>query len=70
MIEDMYKIMALADYEDRFVIPTTHREQVEDAYDLKGGCGFTDGNGCSTGVSKGSLFGGAKKPLKMPKEVM
>ena len=69
MIEDMYKIMALADYEDRFVIPTTHREQVEDAYDLKGGCGFTDSNGCSTGISKGSLFGGSKKPLRMPEEI-
>ncbi len=69
VIEDMYKIMALADYEDRFVIPTTHREQVEEAYDLRGGCGFTDGNGCSTGISKGSLFGGSKKPLKMPEEV-
>jgi nitrate reductase beta subunit len=68
-IEDMYKIMAIADYEDRFVIPTTHREQVEDAYDLKGGCGFTDSNGCSTGTSKGSLFGGSKRPLKMPTEV-
>ncbi|MHA6323814.1 nitrate reductase subunit beta [Roseivivax sp. CAU 1753] len=70
VIEDMYKIMALADYEDRFVIPTTHREQVEEAYDLRGGCGFTDTNGCSTGTSKGSLFGGSKKPLKMPTEVM
>ncbi|SMH50389.1 nitrate reductase subunit beta [Maritimibacter sp. HL-12] len=70
VIEDMYKIMALADYEDRFVIPTTHREQVEEAYDLRGGCGFTDGNACSTGTSKGSLFGGSKKPLKMPTEVM
>ncbi len=69
MIEDMYKIMALADYEDRFVIPTTHREQVEVAYDIKGGCGFTDGNGCSPGISKGSLFGGSKKPLRMPSEV-
>ncbi len=69
VIEDMYKIMALADYEDRFVIPTTHREQVEDAYDLRGGCGFTDSNGCSTGTSKGSLFGGSSKPLKMPTEV-
>ena len=69
MIEDMYRIMALADYEDRFVIPTTHREQVEEAYDLRGDCGFTDGNGCSTGVSKGSLFGGSKKPLRMPQEV-
>ena len=66
VIEDMYKIMALADYEDRFVIPTTHREQVEDAHDLSGGCGFTDSNGCSTGISGGSLFGGSKKPLKMP----
>ena len=70
VIEDMYKIMALADYEDRFVIPTTHREQVEEAYDLKGGCGFTDSNGCSTGTSKGSLFGGSKRPLKIPTEAM
>ena len=70
MIEDMYKIMALADYEERFVIPTTHREKVEEAYDIKGGCGFTDGNGCSPGISKVSLFGGAPKTLKMPTEVM
>ena len=69
VIEDMYKVMALADYEDRFVIPTTHREQVEEAYTLRGGCGFTDGNGCSTGISRTSLFGGAKKPLRMPEEV-
>jgi nitrate reductase / nitrite oxidoreductase, beta subunit len=69
-IEDMYKIMALADYEDRFVIPTTHRETVEEAYDLRGGCGFTDGNGCSPGISEGSMFGGKKKKktLIMPSE--
>lgn len=69
MIEDMYQIMALADYEDRFVIPTTHREQVEEAYDLRGECGFTDTNGCSPGKSKVSLFGGSNRPLKMPEEV-
>jgi len=68
IIEDMYKIMALADYEDRFVIPTTHREQVEHAYDLKGGCGFTDSNGCSTGMSKVSLFGGSMKTFKIKLE--
>ena len=70
VIEDMYKIMAIADYEDRFVIPTTHRETVEEAYDLRGGCGFTDGNGCSTGISKGTLFGGKgkKKTLTLPSE--
>ncbi|MFV0473960.1 MAG: nitrate reductase subunit beta, partial [Pikeienuella sp.] len=69
VIEDMYRIMAIADYEDRFVIPTTHREQVEEAYDIRGGCGFTDTNGCSPGASKASLFGGSRKPLKMPEEV-
>ena len=59
-IEEMYRIMALADYEDRFVVPTTHREDVEDAYDLRGDCGFTDSNGCSAGSSGGKLFGSRK----------
>ena len=69
LIEDMYKILALADYEDRFVIPTAHREMAEDAMDIRSGCGFTDGNGCSTGISKGSLFGGkGKKAFTFPEE--
>ncbi|HJS76707.1 MAG TPA: nitrate reductase subunit beta [Burkholderiales bacterium] len=66
-VEDMYRTMAIANYEDRFVIPTTHREYAENAYDLRGSCGFTFGNGCSDGVTETSLFGGRKKrtiPLK------
>jgi len=59
-IDDMYKIMALADYEDRFVVPTAHREMAEDAYDLRSGCGFTDTNQCSTGTGGGKLFGSRK----------
>ncbi|CAK0765394.1 nitrate reductase A subunit beta [Azospirillaceae bacterium] len=56
-VESMYKIMALANYEDRFVIPTTHREYAEDAFHLRGSCGFSFGNGCSDGISKDvSLF--------------
>ncbi|MCB1537633.1 MAG: nitrate reductase subunit beta [Rhodospirillales bacterium] len=47
MVEDMYKIMALANYEDRYVIPTGHREETLDAYGESGGCGFSFGNGCS-----------------------
>ena len=31
-IEEMYQLMAIANYEDRFVIPTAHRETGEDAY--------------------------------------
>ncbi|MCW5722429.1 MAG: nitrate reductase subunit beta [Devosia sp.] len=56
MIEDMYRYMAIANYEDRFVIPSSHREIGEDAYDLRGSCGFTFGNGCSDGNSKVDLF--------------
>ncbi|HRO15947.1 MAG TPA: nitrate reductase subunit beta [Paracoccus sp. (in: a-proteobacteria)] len=68
-IEEMYDLLAIADYEDRFVIPTTHRELVEDAYDLRSGCGFTDGNGCSSGSSGKSLFGGAKR-FRAPTEFL
>src|SRR5690606_4116850 len=39
-IEEMYKVMALAAYEDRYVIPTAHREFEEDAYVLRGSSGF------------------------------
>jgi nitrate reductase beta subunit len=66
-VEDMYQVMAIANYEDRFVIPTTHREYAENAFDVRGGCGFSFGNGCSDGVSQTSLFGGSKRrtiPIK------
>jgi nitrate reductase beta subunit len=66
-VEEMYHVMAIANYEDRFVIPSTHREYAENTFDMKGGCGFSFGNGCSDGVSNSSLFGGSKKrtiPIK------
>jgi nitrate reductase / nitrite oxidoreductase, beta subunit len=66
--EDMYRVMAIANYEDRFVIPSTHREYAENAFNVRGGCGFTFGNGCSEGVTETSLFGSEKKrtiPIKV-----
>ena len=66
-VEEMYRIMAIANYEDRFVIPSTHREYAEDAYELRGGCGFSFGNGCSDGATQPSLFGGGRRrtvPIK------
>jgi nitrate reductase beta subunit len=66
-VEEMYQVMAIANYEDRFVIPTTHREYAEDTFDMRGGCGFSFGNGCSDGTSEASLFGGPKRrtiPIK------
>jgi nitrate reductase beta subunit len=68
-IEDMYQIMAIANYEDRFVIPTAHRELGEDAYDLRGSCGFSFGNGCSDGRTEVNLFGAPKQRAKTPMEV-
>ncbi|MAC89855.1 nitrate reductase subunit beta [Maricaulis sp.] len=61
LIEDMYQIMAIANYEDRFVIPTSHREEAEEAFDIRGECGFSFGNGCSDGQSKASLFGSPRR---------
>ena len=60
-VELMYQVMAIANYEDRFVIPTTHREYAENAFNLRGGCGFSFGNGCSEGETEISLFGSEKK---------
>jgi nitrate reductase beta subunit len=59
-IDDMYQIMAIANYEDRFVIPTTHREGAEDAYQLRGSCGFSFGNQASGGRTELGLFGPTK----------
>ncbi|WP_028534567.1 nitrate reductase subunit beta [Paludibacterium yongneupense] len=56
-VEAMYQLMAIANYEDRFVVPSSHKEQAEDSFNEKGSCGFSFGNGCSGGVSEGTVFG-------------
>ena len=60
-IEEMYRIMAIANYEDRFVIPTSHREGAEDAYHARGACGFSFGNEASGGRTELGLFGPTRK---------
>ncbi|HYG89887.1 MAG TPA: nitrate reductase subunit beta [Azospirillum sp.] len=67
-VEEMYRILALANYEDRFVIPTTHREYAENTFDLRGSCGFSFGNGCSDGFSQGNLFSTRKPKTKTLEE--
>ena len=63
-LDEMYQILAIANYEDRYVIPTNHREYSgkssfdnEVPFDFKSSCGFTFGNGCSGGNTKTNLFG-------------
>ena len=64
-------MMAIANYEDRFVIPTAHRETGEDAYRLRGACGFSFGNGCTPGDDAGNLFSGGKlRPQNKPRNPM
>jgi len=65
MLNDMYKIMAIANYEDRYSIPTNHKEYAgetsfdnEIAFEKRSSCGFSFGNGCSGGDTKTSMFGG------------
>ncbi|WAA09331.1 nitrate reductase subunit beta [Fervidibacillus albus] len=39
-IEEMYRLLAIAKYEDRFVIPKSHKEEVSDLYEDQGACGL------------------------------
>ncbi|MDQ0216427.1 nitrate reductase beta subunit [Oikeobacillus pervagus] len=50
-IEQMYRLLAIAKYQDRFVIPPSHKEEVADLYMEQGACGldFAGGPGsCGT----------------------
>jgi len=71
---EMYRILGLAAYEDRFVIPTTHREYAENAYDLRGGCGFSDGEGCTPGSGhvpkRADLFGSRSTVVPDPMRIV
>lgn len=44
-IQDMYRLLAIAKYQDRFVIPPSHREQVADLYSEQGACGLSFAGG-------------------------
>ncbi|EJD69357.1 NarH, partial [Bacillus sp. 916] len=44
-IEDMYRLLAIAKYDDRFVIPSSHREEVSDLYAEQGSCGLSFSGG-------------------------
>jgi nitrate reductase / nitrite oxidoreductase, beta subunit len=56
LVEEMYRYMAIANYEDRFVVPTSHREYAGDAFGERSACGFTTHGGSAKG--RKNLFGG------------
>jgi nitrate reductase beta subunit len=68
--KEMYRYMAIANYEDRFVIPTSHQEmQIEDYHGHQGQNGFTFGNDSSQGISMNSLFPERRKETIEPREL-
>ncbi|SQK72444.1 Respiratory nitrate reductase 2 beta chain [Tatumella ptyseos] len=54
--EEMYRYLAIANYEDRFVVPSGHREMAGHAFPEKSGCGFTFGDGCHGSDTRFNLF--------------
>ena len=40
MAEEMYRLLALAKYEDRYVVPTVRNEEVQDSFRKRGTAGF------------------------------
>ena len=71
--DEMYRYLAIANYEDRFVIPTSHRELAKeafpDAHGERGGCGFSFGDGCSGSDSEFNMFGGRSQTTSMVKKL-
>ena len=67
--KEMYRYLAIANYEDRYVIPTSHRELAKEAFPERGGCGFSFGNGCGNGESDFNMFGARKQTVTMVEKV-
>jgi nitrate reductase beta subunit len=68
-VKEMYRYLAIANYEDRFVIPTGHEEEVlDDPYGNQGQDGFSFGNNSSEGISKITLFPRRRKETVEPKK--
>ena len=72
--EEMYKYLGIANYEDRFVIPTSHAEMhLDDPYSFQGQNGFPNSSTSSgsSGSGKGfSLFPSPRDASVIPVETM
>jgi len=51
-IEKMYRLLAIAKYEDRFVIPSSHKEKYENLYNDQGMTGFEYTAACDSCLPK------------------
>jgi nitrate reductase beta subunit len=60
-VEEMYRYLAIADYKDRYVIPTSHQEVVSHSFEDQGSCGFSADTRFSEGVTGASLVAGKER---------
>jgi len=44
-VESMFNCMSIANYEDRFVVPSVRNDYMGDAFAVRSGCGFNTGSG-------------------------
>lgn len=58
--QEMYRYLAIANYEDRFVIPSSHRELASKAFSEAKSCGFSFGDGCRGSDSQFNLFNSSR----------
>jgi nitrate reductase beta subunit len=63
--KSLYRLLAIAKYEDRFVIPSSHREQYADPYRSQGSSGFgfggSDCDGCGPSLAQASVAKSGKE---------
>ncbi|MDE3070101.1 MAG: nitrate reductase subunit beta, partial [Acidobacteriota bacterium] len=67
-IEDMYRLLAIARYEERYVIPSAHREVADNLLARQGGCGldFAGGPGsCGAGYDRSEVLAGSGRELDL-----
>lgn len=60
-VMEMYRYLAIGNYEDRYVIPTGHHEGVAHSFEDQGSCGFSADSRFSEGVTGASLFAGKER---------
>jgi nitrate reductase beta subunit len=69
MAKEMYRYLAIANYEDRFVIPTSHEEiRLDDYHGFQGQNGFSFGADASKGYGTFALFPERRTESMEPRE--
>lgn len=54
--KSLYRLLAIAKYEDRFVIPQSNKAQLEDAQTEQGSLGYDECEGCALAPQHSSMF--------------